>query len=94
MPLPTLILGIFISSLYGALFHLWRGGGGGRLLLYLAFSWIGFWLGHFIGNLTGITFANLGALRLGTATLGSLITLGIGFWLSLIETGEEQEPNR
>ena len=71
MPLPTLIMGIFISSLYGALFHLWRGGGGGRLLLYLIFSWIGFWLGHFVGNLTGITFASLGALKLGTATLGS-----------------------
>lgn len=94
MPLPTLIMGIFISSLYGALFHLWRGGSGGRLLLYLIFSWIGFWLGHFIGNLTGITFASLGALRLGTATLGSLVTLGIGFWLSLIDTTDEQEPKR
>jgi hypothetical protein len=74
------------------LFHIWRGGSGGRLLLYIFFSWIGFWLGHFIGSLTGITFASLGALRLGTATIGSLITLGIGFWLSLIDTSEAQEP--
>ena len=89
LPLPTLIMGIFISTLYGTLFHLWRGGSGGRLLLYILFSWIGFWLGHFIGNLTGITFASIGALRLGTATIGSLLTLGIGFWLSLIEQAEE-----
>ncbi len=88
MTLPNLILGIFISSLYGVIFHLWRGGDGGKLLLYLVFSWIGFWLGQIVGNTFSISFANLGPLRLGTATLGSLIILLVGNWLSLIETSE------
>jgi len=88
MTLPSFILGIFISSLYGALFHLWRGGDGGKLFLYLIFSWIGFWLGHFIGNTFTINLVSLGPLHLGTATLGSLIILGIGYWLSLIESRE------
>jgi uncharacterized membrane protein YeaQ/YmgE (transglycosylase-associated protein family) len=88
MTLPSLILGIIISSLYGAIFHLWRGGDGGKLFLYLVFSWIGFWLGQIIGNTFSISLASLGPLRLGTATLGSLIILVVGYWLSLIETRE------
>jgi hypothetical protein len=86
MTLPSIILGFFISSLYGAIFHLWRGGDGGKLFLYLIFSWIGFWLGQIVGDRLSLTFASLGPLHLGVATLGSIIILGIGYWLSLIET--------
>lgn len=85
MTLPTLLLGLVISSIYGAAFHLFLGGNLGRLLLYLILSWIGFWLGHTIGNYFDLAFLSLGTLRLGTATIGSLITLGIGYWLSLVE---------
>jgi hypothetical protein len=85
MTLPSILIGIVISSLYGAAFHLWRGGGLGRLILYLILAWVGFWLGHLIGNALGWTFVSLGPLRLGTATLGAAITLGVGYWLSLVE---------
>jgi hypothetical protein len=85
MTLPSILIGIVISSLYGAAFHLWRGGGLGRLILYLILAWVGFWIGHLIGNALGWTFVSLGPLRLGTATLGAVITLGIGYWLSLVE---------
>ena len=85
MTLPSFLIGIVISSLYGAVFHLWRGGGLGRLILYLILAWIGFWLGHFVGNALGWTFFSLGPLRLGTATLGAVLTLGVGYWLSLVE---------
>jgi len=85
MTLPSILIGIVISSLYGAVFHLWRGGGLGRLILYLILAWVGFWTGHLIGNALGWTFASLGPLRLGTATIGAAITLGIGYWLSLVE---------
>lgn len=85
MPLPTLLFGVLISTLYGALFHLWRGGGAGRLSLYLILGWIGFWVGHALGQQLGWTFARLGILNLGMATLGSAICLGVGYWLSLVE---------
>ncbi len=86
MSIPTLFLGLILSTLFGALFHLWRGGNSGRLLLYLLLSWIGFWIGQLIGNLLNATFDVLGQLHLLFATLGSLIFLAIGFWLSLVQS--------
>ncbi len=85
MTLPSIIIGIVISSIYGTVFHLWRGDGLGRLILYILLAWIGFWLGHLAGNALGWTFFSLGPLRLGTATLGAALTLGVGYWLSLVE---------
>ena len=85
MSIPTLFLGLILSTLYGALFHLWRGGNAGRLFLYLILSWIGFWLGQLIGNYLKISFDTLGQLHLVIATLGSLIFLAIGYWLSLVQ---------
>jgi len=85
MTTPTLLFGFLISTLYGALFHLWRGGGAGKLLLYLFLAWLGFWGGHFLGSYYSWTFGSLGALRLGTATLVSATLLGLGHWLSLVE---------
>jgi len=89
MTWPAFLLGFLLSSLYGALFHLIRGGSGGRLLLYLVLAWIGFWVGHFSAVALGLTFASLGPLRLGIASLGSLLFLGIGYWLSLVEPEQE-----
>ncbi|HIE58066.1 MAG TPA: hypothetical protein EYP88_07555 [Anaerolineales bacterium] len=86
MTLPSILIGIVISSLYATSFHLWRGGGPGRLFFYIIMAWIGFWIGHLIGNALGWTFFSLGPLRLGTATLGTAFTLGLGYWLSLVET--------
>ncbi len=86
MSIPTLFLGLILSTLYGALFHLWRGGNAGRLLLYLLLSWIGFWIGQLIGNLLDVSFDTVGQLHLVIATLGSLIFLAIGFWLSLVQS--------
>ena len=85
MTLPSFIIGIVISSLYGTAFHLWRGGGFWRLILYILLAWVGFWVGHTFGNWLGITIFSLGPLRLGTATLGAALTLGLGYWLSLVE---------
>ncbi|MDR3574739.1 MAG: hypothetical protein P4L50_12810 [Anaerolineaceae bacterium] len=84
MTLPAFIFGILVATLLGSAFHLWRGGGLGRLILYIIFSWIGFWAGHGIGDQIGITFWTIGPLRLGMAIIGSLIALGIGYWLSLV----------
>lgn len=85
MTIPSALLGMLIATLYGAVFHLWRGGGIGRLILYIMLAWIGFWVGQVIGTQLGWSFASIGPLRLGTATLSTLLFLGIGYWLSLVE---------
>jgi hypothetical protein len=85
MTVPALLFGMLISTLYGALFHLWRGGGVGRLILYLILGWAGFWIGQALANQLNWTFGSLGTLRLGMATLTSALFLGIGYWLSLVE---------
>lgn len=82
MTLPALLFGFLLSSAYGATFHLWRGGGAGRLLLDLFLSWTGFAAGQILGDSLGLTFARLGPLHLGLATAGSLVFLLLGHWLS------------
>src|SRR4030042_4441672 len=85
MSIPTLFLGLILSTLYGALFHLWRGGNAGRLILYILLSWIGFWLGQLVGNLINVSFDTLGQLHLVSASLGSIVFLVVGYWLSLVQ---------
>ena len=85
MTIPAIILGIIISTGLGSLFHLWRGGGAPKFLLYLVLSWIGFWGGHFVGNLINIDVGKIGPLHVLFACLGSLILLAFGYWLSLVE---------
>ncbi|MCL4560438.1 MAG: hypothetical protein M1281_07485 [Chloroflexi bacterium] len=85
MTLPAFLFGFLASTLYGAAFHLWRGGSLPRLALYLALSWVGFGLGHFLGERLSWTFFNIGPLNLGMATLGSLVFLAAGYWLSLVQ---------
>lgn len=85
MKLPSILMGIIISTLIGAAFHLLRGGGLGRLILYLLLGWAGFWAGQFAADQFEWTFWTIGELHLGAAAAGSLLLLSIGHWLSLIE---------
>ncbi len=85
MTIPSVIIGILISSLFGTVFHLWLGGGAGNMLLYLFLSWFGFWIGHGVASLLGWHFLSFGPLNLGLATLMSVIFLMVGHWLSLVE---------
>jgi len=84
MTLPTLLVALLIASLYGALYHLIRGGGFWRLILCLGLGLLGFALGHFIGTWRGWILVPLGSLNLGMASIGSLGTLLIGDWLSRV----------
>jgi len=84
MTIPSLIFAILIASLYGALYHLIRGGGLGRLLLFLIFGWIGFTAGHLVGIWQGWVLLPVGELNLGMSTLGSLFFLVVGDWMSLV----------
>ncbi|NWG07321.1 MAG: hypothetical protein HXY35_11630 [Chloroflexi bacterium] len=91
MTLPILLLALLIALLYGALYHLIRGGGFWRLMLYLGLSILGFTLGHFVGVWRGWVFFPLGSLNLGMCSTGSLIILILGDWLSRIEVERESK---
>ena len=88
MTIPSLVFALLIASLYGALYHLIRGGGLGRLLLFLIFGWAGFALGHLVGLWQEWTLLPLGELNFGMSTLGSLIFLVGGDWVSRIRIGD------
>jgi hypothetical protein len=85
MTLPSLLLGAAIASFFGALFHLIRGGGFGKLILYLLLSWLGFWAGHALAAHFEWNFDRLGGLHIGTACAFSVLFLLAGHWLSQVE---------
>ena len=89
MTLPSLLLALLIALLLGSLYHLIRGGGFWRFMLYLGLSILGFAAGHLVGLWQGWTLLPLGSLNLGMSSLGSIVVLVIGDWLSRIEPKEE-----
>ena len=82
MTIPTLIFAFLLASLLGALYHLIRNGGLGRLFLDLILSWVGFSLGHFLGMWQGWSLYPLGGLDLGLSVPASLILLVGVDWIS------------
>jgi hypothetical protein len=76
-----LVLGFLLATAYGAGFHVVLGGPARRILLYLGAAWIGFILGHFLGDLLNIELFKLGAVHLFSASLGAWIALIASWWL-------------
>ena len=81
MTLPSILFGVVIALLVGALYHFLRDGGGWRLLLYLGLSILGFAAGQLIGVWRGWYFFMLGSLNLGLGIAGSILFLIGGEWL-------------
>jgi len=77
-----LVLGFILATLYGAGFHLIIGGRPRKIILYLTASWVGFAIGHFVGDFIGIETLKLGAVHLLTASLGSWLALLISWILA------------
>ena len=92
MSIASLFLGVVLATLYGALFHLWRGGSAGRLVFYLGLSWVGFIIGHLVGVFTHAEFDKIGELHLGLSSFGSIIFIGLGYWLSL--SGDDHKRSK
>lgn len=88
MSLPAILLGVVVGCLVGAFYHLWRGGGPGRIVFFLVLALIGFFSGTFLANLNGLAFWQIGQLDIGFGALGALLVLGLGDWLTLINTQE------
>jgi len=85
MTLPAILFGVVLSTAYGTAFHFWKGGSLKKLFLYVILAWLGFWIGQFIGGLIGWSFAAVGPINTGMATLGSAIFLFLGDWLSRVQ---------
>ncbi len=87
MTTAAYFLGWLLATLYGAGFHLWQGGSGRRLFLYLLAGWLGFALGHYIGNLVGFRVLAIGPLNVLPATLAAIMALFIS---KLLATHEQE----
>ena len=94
MTIPAYLLGLVYALLLGALFHVWRDGGLGRLLLYLALSVCGGAVGQWLGGWQNWKFLAVGPLNMGVVTVGSVLFLGLGYWLSLVEIGRHGRDGR
>lgn len=81
MTIPSILFGLVVALLAGALFHAVRGGSGWRLLLHLGLSILGFALGQGTAYFFGITLFVLGTIDIGLGVVGSLLFLLLGSWL-------------
>ncbi len=75
MTVPGALLGLVVSSVVGLLYHLVRGGGYKRLLLYVTCSWIAFFAGHWLGALIGWTSLRWGSLNMLPALFATVLVL-------------------
>jgi hypothetical protein len=75
-----IVLGFLLATAYGTGFHVILGGPSRRIILYVLAAWIGFILGHFLGDIFHIDLFKLGALHLLSASLGAWIALLASYW--------------
>lgn len=85
----SVVLGFLLATAYGSGFHLLLGGPARRILLYVLAAWIGFALGHVVGDLLNVEVLKLGVLHLFSASLGAWIALIASWWLA----GDETPPD-
>jgi uncharacterized membrane protein YeaQ/YmgE (transglycosylase-associated protein family) len=92
LPGPTLTLGFILATLFGAVFHLIFGGDARRLALYLLAGWVGFGIGHLLGQTLEINLFNIGSLRVVSASIGALVALFVANALNMSRT--RKSPTR
>jgi len=85
MTVPTIFYSFLLASFLGSLFHFWKGGSGGKFLLMMILSWVGFYLGHLVGSSGNIQFLMIGPVFGGFGALGSLLFLFLGNWISQLD---------
>jgi hypothetical protein len=82
----SVVLGFLLATAYGSGFHLLLGGPARRIILYVLAAWLGFALGHVVGDLLNIEILKLGVLHLFSASLGAWVALVASWWLTSHET--------
>jgi uncharacterized membrane protein YeaQ/YmgE (transglycosylase-associated protein family) len=80
-----IILGFLLATVYGTSFHLIMGGPAKRIFLYILAAWVGFAVGHFVGDFLNMELFKLGVLHLFSASLGAWIALIASWWLTAHE---------
>ena len=80
MTAPAFIYSFLLATFLGSAFHFWKGGGGGRFVMMLILSWIGFILGHMLGSAWEINFLMIGPVSGGFGAAGSILLLILGNW--------------
>ena len=80
---PYLLLSLLLGSLYGTLFHLWRGKTARDLIIFFLTGIVGFWLGQTLGNLINSELFLIGPLHILEATALSWISLFVVKWLKV-----------
>ena len=91
MTLPAFLFALLIALFYGTLYHLIRGGSFWRFLLYLCLSVLGFALGHLIGLWRGWVLLPVGSINLGLSSIGSILMLLFGDWLTHMEADQQSK---
>ena len=76
-----IVLGFLLATIYGAAFHLFVGGPPRRIIIYVIASWVGFTIGHIVGDLLGIDLLKLGAVHLLSASVGAWIAIILSWFL-------------
>jgi uncharacterized membrane protein YeaQ/YmgE (transglycosylase-associated protein family) len=76
-----IVLGFLLATIYGAAFHLFVGGPPRRIILYVIASWVGFTIGHIVGDLLSFDILKLGAVHLLSASVGAWIALILSWFL-------------
>lgn len=87
---PAVFYNFLLASFFGSLFHFWKGGTGARLLLNLILSWIGFGLGHLLGEFWGVDQLLIGPVQSGLGSAGSILFLFTGHLLSKLEQSNNE----
>ncbi|MCB0165682.1 MAG: hypothetical protein KDI79_15735 [Anaerolineae bacterium] len=80
---PFVLLGLLLGSLYGTIFHLWRGKSLRDFLIYLVAGIIGFGAGQGLGMALGFNMWLVGPLHVVEATVMSWASLFLIQWLKI-----------
>ncbi|HOJ00524.1 MAG TPA: hypothetical protein PLL88_02805 [Anaerolineaceae bacterium] len=81
MTFPVFSFGSLISVLVASVFHLIVDGDFKKYLSYLFFSWLGFWIGHYLSNRVSFSLWKLGILDIGFCVAGSIVVLLLIYWI-------------
>lgn len=82
MTTPAILFCLLVGALYGCVYHLIHGGNFFSLLVYIVVAIAGFFLGHYLGTLTGVEFIHVGMINFGNASIISIICLVISGLIS------------